>query len=64
MQKLSAQVDEVLLKGAGAAVKKQAKSLVEKLGPEALGNYAKLHFRTAYEVLGLPVPEKVEWKKQ
>ena len=64
MQKLSAQFDEVLLKGAGAAVKEQAKSLVEKLGPEALGNYAKLHFRTAYEVLGLPVPAKVEWKKQ
>lgn len=64
MQKLSSKVDEILLKGAGATVKKQAQSLVKKFGPEVLGHYAKLHFRTAYEVLGLPVPEKVEWKKR
>ena len=58
LQKLSAEAGEPLLKGAGTKVKQQAATLVEKFGAEALGYYAKLHFRTAYEVLGLPVPEK------
>ena len=58
MKKLSKNCDEILLKGASREVKEQAKALVKKLGPDAFGDYAKLHFRTAYEALGLPVPEK------
>jgi ribonuclease HIII len=47
--------------------------LIEKFGARALGHFAKLHFRTCYEVvsaagkldeLPLPVPkEKIEWKR-
>jgi ribonuclease HIII len=61
MHELSVKVGEELRKGASAEVKAQAKRIVEKFGPDALGDYAKLHFRTAYEALGLPVPEKKEW---
>ncbi len=58
MQKLSQNFGEKLSKGVNAKVKEQAKAIVQKWGAEALGNYAKLHFRTSYEILGLPVPEK------
>jgi len=61
-----------LQKGAGPAVKEQADQILRKFGALALGQYAKLHFRTAYEVvsaagmlgeLPLPVPaEKTEWR--
>jgi ribonuclease HIII len=61
LRALSEQAGEELKKGASAEVKAQAKRLVEKFGPDALGDYAKLHFRTAYEALGLPVPEKKAW---
>jgi len=40
-----------LPRGASAAVKTAAKSLVEKLGPEALEHRAKTHFKTAAEIL-------------
>lgn len=63
MAKLSKLVGEKLLKGASAQVKAQGKKIVEQHGKEALGQYAKLHFRTAYEVLGLPVPAKKVWRK-
>ncbi|MEM9226613.1 MAG: ribonuclease HIII, partial [Verrucomicrobiota bacterium] len=63
MKKLAEQADMPLGKGASATVKKQGFALVERYGSEALGDYAKLHFRTAYEVLGLPVPEKTVWRK-
>lgn len=62
MDKLSVQYGEKLLRGASAQVKEQGRELVRKLGAEALGSYAKTHFRTAYEILGLPVPEKFVWK--
>ncbi len=61
LKALSEQAGEELLKGASAAVKAQAKRIVEKKGADALGNFAKLHFRTAYEALGLPAPEKKQW---
>tara|TARA_B100001248_G_scaffold262395_1_gene258075 strand:+ start:8167 stop:9138 length:972 start_codon:yes stop_codon:yes gene_type:complete len=63
MQKLSKEFGEQLLKGASAQVKAQAGKIVEKFGKDALINYAKLHFRTAREVLGLPVPPKREWRR-
>lgn len=58
MRALSNAYGEELKKGAGAAVKQQARELVTKLGRERLPEFAKMHFRTAYEVLGLPVPER------
>lgn len=63
LQKLSELAGETLGKGASAQVKAQGKIIVEKFGKDALQHYAKLHFRTAFEILGLPVPEKKEWKK-
>jgi len=51
MHALSEQFGEPLQKGAGPLVKKQAAQLIDKLGAAALGDFAKLHFRTAYEVV-------------
>lgn len=58
MESLSKIADEQLLKGASASVKEQGKRIVEKLGSHRLGEFAKLHFKTAYEVLGLPFDEE------
>lgn len=41
-----------LPRGASEAVKNAAKQLIAKLGPEALENHAKTHFKTAAEVIG------------
>jgi len=61
-----------LQKGAGPLVKAQAAEIIAKFGARALGDFAKLHFRTAYEVVAaagkldeLPLPEpkaRVEWE--
>jgi ribonuclease HIII len=52
-------------------VKAQALEIIQRFGARALGNFAKLHFRTAYEVVRdadkldeLPLPEPkatIEW---
>ena len=63
MRKLSKEFGEPLLKGASAQVKDQGKRIVAKMGPEALGRFAKLHFKTAYEILGKQAPEKPLWRK-
>jgi hypothetical protein len=36
---------------------------IEKHGAEQLGRVAKMHFRTALRVQGLPEPPKVEWQR-
>lgn len=64
LRKLSTEFGEELKKGAGAPVKKQGFELVEKLGAHRLKDFAKIHFKTAYEVLGLPVPEKPSYYKR
>lgn len=61
---LSKDYGEELKKGASAEVKKQAHAIVAKFGPEGLPRFAKMHFRTASEVLGLPVPEKKAWVRR
>ena len=58
MESLSKKAGEPLRKGASAEVKKQAQKLISNLGPNALGDFAKLHFKTAREVLGLPMTGK------
>lgn len=72
MKALSREFGDKLQFGAGAQAKAQAAQIVEKFGAPALRRFAKLHFRTSYEVvsaagkldeLPLPVPrEKMEWK--
>jgi ribonuclease HIII len=71
MHALSKQFGEKLQKGAGPLVKIQADQIMQKFGTRALGDYAKLHFRTAYEVVAAagkldelplkPPPPKMEW---
>jgi ribonuclease HIII len=62
LRKLGAEFGEELKKGASAAVKRQGEELVAKLGPHRLKDFAKVHFKTAYEILGLPVPQKPAWR--
>jgi ribonuclease HIII len=69
---LSKRFGEKLQKGASPLVKEQGARIIEKFGVKALGDFAKLHFRTAYEVVAgagkldeLPLPspkERVDWK--
>jgi ribonuclease HIII len=73
MRALSHRFGGPLQKGAGGAVKAQAAAIIRKFGAPALGEFAKLHFRTAYEVVAaegrlgeLPLPppkERVAWRK-
>jgi len=64
MVALSRVFGDKLQKGAGPLVKEQALQIINKFGAPALGDFAKLHFRTAYEVVAaagkldeLPLPE-------
>ncbi|MDB6170399.1 MAG: ribonuclease [Verrucomicrobia bacterium] len=71
MHALSKQFGGQLQKGAGSLVKDQAHEIINRFGVRALGNFAKLHFRTAYEVVAAagkldelplkPPPPKMEW---
>ena len=71
MHLLSKKFGAKLQKGAGPLVKDQAHQIIQQYGARALGEFAKLHFRTAYEVVSaagkleeLPLPEpreKMEW---
>lgn len=71
MHKLSLRFGEKLQKGASSKVNVQATEIIARFGAKALGDYAKLHFRTAYDVvkaagkldeLPLKAPrEKMEW---
>ncbi|MDD3180327.1 MAG: ribonuclease HIII [Opitutaceae bacterium] len=73
VQQLSRKFGERLPKGAGAQAKSLAAHIVAKLGAPALREFAKLHFRTTYEVVAaagqlgkLPLPEpkeRTEWKR-
>ena len=54
-------------KGAGPRVKEQAAEIIARFGARALGEFGKLHFRTAYEVVSaagklgdLPLPPPKE----
>jgi len=63
MKRLSDEMGERLLKGASAMVLAQAKKIVEEKGAAGLGNFAKMHFKTAYEAQGLKPPAKPSWYK-
>jgi ribonuclease HIII len=45
-------------RGVSVGVKETARKIFAKGGPELLATVAKMHFKTAAEVQGLPVPEK------
>jgi ribonuclease HIII len=53
-------------RGVSASVKEAAAKLVEKDGPGALRQVAKVHFRTAHEIapesFAAP-PPRVQWRK-
>jgi ribonuclease HIII len=51
MHALSLRFGAKLQKGAGPEVKEQANEIMRRFGTQALGQFAKLHFRTAYEVV-------------
>lgn len=51
MAMLSKRFGARLQKGAGPLVKEQAKEIIAKFGAQGLRDFAKLHFRTAYEVV-------------
>jgi ribonuclease HIII len=53
-----------LPKGASAAVETAGKAFVAKHGAALLPKVAKMHFRTAFRVQGLPEPPKVEWQRR
>lgn len=71
MHTLSKKFGDKLQKGAGPLVKAQANQIIERFGARSLGEFAKLHFRTAYEVVAAagklselplkPPPPKQEW---
>lgn len=62
MGEASARLGVTLPRGA-TSVKTVAKEIIAQRGADFLPKIAKMHFRTAFEVLGLPVPEKKEWKR-
>ena len=57
LERLSQDGGVELPKGSGREAKEAGMELVGRLGPAILVNFAKLHFRTAYEVRGLEPPE-------
>ncbi len=63
MKRLSDEAGETLVKGASGKVLAQAKKIVAEQGAGALANYAKMHFKTAYEAQGLTPPAKPSWSK-
>lgn len=63
MKRLSDEIGEPLLKGASAMVLAQAKKIVKEKGAAALKDFAKMHFKTAYEAQGLKPPAKPSWYK-
>ncbi|MDR0351669.1 MAG: ribonuclease HIII [Puniceicoccales bacterium] len=57
MRELSKLAGEKLHKGAGSKTLEQAKDLVKRFGDDRFGEFAKLHFRTAYIARGLIPPD-------
>lgn len=64
LRKLSKEYEMEFPKGASEAVVQAGRDFVARHGAENLPQVAKMHFRTANIVQGLPVPPKTEWKKR
>ena len=61
--KLGKEFGTVFPKGASTAVESAGKEFVARNGAENLARVAKMHFRTAFRVQGLPEPPKKEWRR-
>jgi ribonuclease HIII len=64
LKRLETDFHSPLPKGASAAVETAGKAFVAKHGAALLPKVAKMHFRTAFRVQGLPEPPKVEWQRR
>jgi ribonuclease HIII len=67
LERAGRQLGLLLGRGVSAGVKETARQVVEKEGPDALGRYAKVHFRTAHEVapeIYPAPPPRREWRRQ
>jgi len=61
MQKLGDLAGGPLPKGSGAQAKEKASELFRNFGEERMGEFCKLHFKTAYEAMGKTPPAKKAW---
>ena len=61
MKKLEELSGRTLPKGSGAQAKQAARELFKQLGEERMGEFCKLHFKTAYEAMGKTPPAKKAW---
>ena len=61
MKKLEALAGRPIPKGSGAQAKEVATQLFERLGEERMGEFCKMHFKTAYEAMGKTPPAKKSW---
>ena len=63
MKRLSDEAGVTLAKGASGKVLEQAKTIFSENGASVLSEFAKMHFKTAYEAQGLEPPAKPSWSK-
>jgi ribonuclease HIII len=63
MKRLEEIAGEKLPKGSGAQAKEKARQIYERLGEKRMGEFCKLHFKTAYEAMGKNPPSKPKWNK-
>ena len=63
MKRLEEISGEKLPKGSGAQAKEKARQIYERLGEGRMGEFCKLHFKTAYEAMGKKPPSKPKWNK-
>ena len=61
MNKLEELAGQKLPKGSGIQAKEAAKDLFSRLGEQKMGEFCKLHFKTAYEAMGKTPPVKKAW---
>jgi len=61
MKKLEELAGCSIPKGSGSQAKEKARQLFEKLGESRMGEFCKLHFKTAYEAMGKVPPAKKAW---
>jgi ribonuclease HIII len=61
MERLEREYEVPLPKGAAKGVEVAGRTAMAKHGAEVLPKIAKMHFRTAYRVLGLPEPAASNW---
>ena len=64
LSRLGKEFEIELPKGASAQVEEAGKKFIERHGAEALPKVAKIHFRTAARIQGLPEPPKKEWRRK